>query len=234
MFWVTRYLVEYGFASLFLGMLVEEMLISHLHWPLVNGCWIFPLPSCSEYFCFHISVTKTQSLGIRFCSSRTAAEPRLWRETWKTRSPGAGEWVPALLPEHLAHQKRREEKFLLQPSGLPEVGGEREGQEHWFERQKKPQAGCSCYTEFFEVSVLFYLSWLGLLVPGKSWYVLALIHICSAFESPPASGNKQTNKQNLLKCKCWALPSFSVFPWKQFFQIYHEGEAAEKLSGTHS
>lgn len=36
MFWVTDCLVAYGFASLFLGMLVKEMLIFHSHGSLVT------------------------------------------------------------------------------------------------------------------------------------------------------------------------------------------------------
>lgn len=56
-------------------------------------------------------------------------------------------------------------------------------QEHSFERDKSlNQPSCSCRS-----SSLWYLhshlSLLGVFVPGKNWYVVDLIHICSAFES---------------------------------------------------
>lgn len=133
-FWVTHCLVEYGFASLFLEMFVEEMFISHLHWPLVNVV--------DESFLFQAVVnTLVFMLVWKKCKAYSSVfaahvQQQNHNSGGGQGSPGAPGLGSESLPcsRALGTHKKGEEKFLLQPSGLPEVGGEREEQEHSFER----------------------------------------------------------------------------------------------------
>jgi len=86
--------------------------------------------------------TKPREQYLQPLQSSTTMTLESGKEDQEPQSWGVS---PCPAPRSLGMQERRGEKFLLQPLGLPEVGGERQGQEHRSERQKNPQVSCSYY-----------------------------------------------------------------------------------------
>lgn len=122
------------------------------------------------------------------------------------------------LPGTRHTKKKREEKFLLQSSGLLEVGEGRAGELFWEIGKASRQLQLLRKVLWGICVLLFKLIWVF-----GSWKEL----ICSCFNShlfsilKPLPNLKKKNKlSKCKKCKCWTLCSFSPFPWKEVFQRF--------------
>lgn len=173
LFWITECLVEYGFASLPWDACEGN---SHL-WPALTiiqcGCQIFPLPSCSEHFSFHIRVKKS-SKGSVFAAHPKWLNSNSIKRQERPGAPGLAV-SHALPPRHLAHKKKEERSFWCNLQACQKWEGRGKGKGIVLRNRKSFKAAAAVTWSSLRFCVLlFKLIW-----AFDSWKEL----ICSCFNS---------------------------------------------------
>lgn len=184
LFWAAQCLVEYGFAFLPWDTCEGNSHPSLAVTIFQCGCQIFPLPSCSEHFSFRIRAKKTAKGSVSAAHAKWQNSNSIKRQG-RPGTPGLGSESMPCLPGTWQTKKKKSERksFCCNLQACQKWKGRRNGKGIFLRNRKSLKAAAAVTPNSLRLSVFFHLSLFGLLVPGKNWYVLALIHIWSAFKA---------------------------------------------------